>query len=313
MASPAFALKPCVVSVNLFDGWRQPLQPESKILLTVRDGNQKIVVHDEYQASRIDVEGLPFFDNFGDNYTVVAWGSGYEQAGFTPLKVSPRVPATVDIMLLKKDAGFDFSRARWQDLRRNLPQIATLAAAGAADEDGAAARYGDLVEKEPVLACFFNLTTAMSQIQLPDGTPLDYIKELIWDDTMAQDRFFAWADTKLVDQVIQAARQGAFAPEPGTAIFHKGATSSYKQVRFGEANVQLTFHENDHPATGHTEWIKVEPDIDYYKDPLAHALLEVTANQVTHSLTDPRQVYLLRWIAGRHANIPNFDPPYGIA
>ena len=61
------------------------------------------------------------------------------------------------------------------------------------------------------------------------------------------------------------------------------------------------------------EWIKVEPYIDYYKDPLAHALLEVTANQVTHSLTDPRQVYLLRWIAGRHANIPNFDPPYGIA
>src|ERR1035437_11131499 len=121
MASLAFALKPCVVSVNLFDGWRQPLQPESKILLTVLDGNQKTVVRDEYQVSKIDVEGLPFFDNFGDNYTVVAWGSGYEQAGFTPLKVSPRVPATVDIMLLKKDAGFDFSRARWQDLRRNLP------------------------------------------------------------------------------------------------------------------------------------------------------------------------------------------------
>jgi hypothetical protein len=152
----------------------------------------------------------------------------------------------------------------------------------------------------------------MSQIQLPDGTPLDYIKELIWDNTMAQDRFFAWADPKLVDQVVQAAHQGAFAPEPGTAIFHTGATSSYKQVQFGEANVQLTFHENDHPATGNTEWIKVEPDIDYYKDLLAHALLEVAANQLTHTLTDPRQVYVLRWIAGRRANIPNFSPPYGI-
>ena len=313
MASPAFALKPCVVSVNLFDGWRQPLQPEGKILLTVLDGNQKTLVRNEYQASRIDVEGLPFFDNFGDDYTVVAWSSGYEQAGFTPLKVSPQAPATVDIMLLKKDAGFDFSRARWQDLRQNLPQIARLAAAGAADESSAAARYGDLVEKEPILACFFNLTTAMSQIQLPDGTPLDYIEELIWDDTMAQDRFFAWADPKLVDQVIQAAHQGAFAPEPGTAIFHKGATRSYKQVQFGEANVQLTFHENDHPTTGHAEWIKVEPDIDYFKDPLSHAILEVTANQVTHSLTDPRLVYVLRWIAGRHANIANFNPPYGIA
>jgi hypothetical protein len=50
----------------------------------------------------------------------------------------------------------------------------------------------------------------------------------------------------------------------------------------------------------------VEPDIDYYKDLLAHALLEVAANQLTHTLTDPRQVYVLRWIAGRRANIPNF-------
>ena len=312
MASPALAPKPCVLDVNLFDGWRRPLQPESRILLTVRDGNQKTVVQDEYQASTIDIQGLPFFDNFGDNYTVVAWSPGYEQAGFTPVKVSPHAPAIVDIMLLKKDAGFDFSQARWPDLRQKLPAIAALLAAGAPGEDAAAARYGDLVEKEPILACFFNLTTAMSQIQLPDGTPLDYIKELIWDDTMAQDRFFAWADPKLVDQVVRATRQGAFAPEPGTAIFHKGATSSYKQVQFGEANVQLTFHENDHPATGHTEWIKVEPDIDYYKDLLAHALLEVTANQLMHSLTDPRQVYVLRWIAGRHANIPSFSPPYGI-
>src|SRR5450631_2091953 len=104
MASPALAPKPCVLGVNLFDGWRRPLQPEDKILLTVRDGNQKTVVRDEYQASRIDIQGLPFFDNFGDNYTVVAWGPGYEQAGFTPVKVSPQTPATLDIMLLKKDA-----------------------------------------------------------------------------------------------------------------------------------------------------------------------------------------------------------------
>jgi hypothetical protein len=163
MASPAFAPKTCDLSVNLFDGWRRPLQPEDKILLTVRDGNQKTVPLNEYQASTIDIKGLPFFDNFGDNYTVVAWCPGYEQAGFTPVKVSPQAPATLDIMLLKKDAGFDFSQARWGDLRQKLPAVATLLAAGAANEDAAAARYGDLVEKEPILACFFNLTTAMSR------------------------------------------------------------------------------------------------------------------------------------------------------
>jgi hypothetical protein len=56
----------------------------------------------------------------------------------------------------------------------------------------------------------------------------------------------------------------------------------------------------------------VEPDIDYYKDLLAHALLEVVVNKVSNSLTDPRQVYVLRWIAGRHAGVPNFEPPYTI-
>jgi len=53
---PAFALKPCVVSVNLFDGWRQPLQPEGKILLTVLDGNQKTLAAQRISGLKIDVE-----------------------------------------------------------------------------------------------------------------------------------------------------------------------------------------------------------------------------------------------------------------
>jgi hypothetical protein len=60
------------------------------------------------------------------------------------------------------------------------------------------------------------------------------------------------------------------------------------------------------------ECVMIEPDIDYYKDPLAHALLEVAANKLTNSLTDPHQVYVLRWMAGRHAGVPNFEPPYTI-
>jgi hypothetical protein len=56
----------------------------------------------------------------------------------------------------------------------------------------------------------------------------------------------------------------------------------------------------------------VEPDIDYYKDLGAHALLEVIANTLTGSLTDPKNVYVLRWIAGRRAGVPEFDPPYTI-
>jgi hypothetical protein len=167
------------------------------------------------------------------------------------------------------------------------------------------------MEKQaPVLACFFNLATAMEQIHLPVGTPLTYIKELIWDKSLQQDRFFAWADAKLVDQVVQSAAQRQFSPEAATSLFHTGATRSYKQIQFGEANVQLTFHENDKRTIDGIECVVVEPDIDYYRDLGAHAIFEVATNSITHSLTDPRQVYVLHWIAGRRAGVPNFEPPY---
>ena len=161
-----------------------------------------------------------------------------------------------------------------------------------------------------MLACFFNLVTAMSQIRMPTKTPLDYLRELVWDTTMAQDRFFAWADPALIEEVIQATALGKFAPEVGAAIFHPGATRSWKHIQLGEANVQLTFHENDKKIIAGVECVMVEPDIDYYKNPTAHALLAVVANKLTDSLTDPRQVYVLRWMAGRHPGVPSFEPPY---
>jgi hypothetical protein len=58
--------------------------------------------------------------------------------------------------------------------------------------------------------------------------------------------------------------------------------------------------------------IVVEPDIDYFKDPGAHGLLEVMPNKFTGGLTNPETVYALRWMAGRRAGIPEFNPPYTI-
>ncbi|HJT90057.1 MAG TPA: carboxypeptidase-like regulatory domain-containing protein [Bryobacteraceae bacterium] len=315
MATPGAALKTCTLNVNVFSGARTPLTG-TEILLTARNGNQETVPLPDngfFQSAGIRITGLPFFDNFGDNYAVIASADGYQQAGFYPVTADPARPAVVDIMLLKNDAGFNFRNAGWSRLSELYPQYAALLRAGAADDASAGDRYGQLMETRPdVLACYFNLVTAMSQIQLPVQTPLDYIRELIWDDTMQQDRFFAWADPALIDQVIQAAAQGEFSPEVGTALFHSGATRSWKQIQFGEANVQLTFHENNRKTIHGVECVMVEPDIDYYKDLAAHALLEVITNAVTHSLSDPRQVYVLRWIAGRHAGIPNFEPPYTI-
>ncbi len=259
---------------------------------------------------RLDETAITWRIGFGDNYTVLAWAKGCAQAGFTPVKVTPALPARVDLMLVRDNAAFNFSEARWGVIRRN-PRYTAMLAAGAESQEAARKRYTDVLEnRSPALACFLNLVTATAEIHLPCGSPCDYIRELIWDETMTQDRFFAWADREIVDQVVRTAANGLFDPEPGTALFHPGATRSYKQVQFGEANVQLTFHENDTRTIEGIECIKIEPDIDYYRDLAAHALLEVAANALTGSMTDPRQVYVLRWMAGRQAGVAEFNPPY---
>jgi hypothetical protein len=187
MATAAIGLRPCAIRVNLFTGRRTPLPAGTEALLTLRDGNQNEVPlpnNGFFDVPTINIEGLGFFDSFGDNYTVVASAGGYSQAGFTPVKVNPHSPAIVDVMLLGKDATFGFREARWDLLKLNYKEYARLLAAGADDDQAAQDRYTQLMETQPaVLACFFNLVTAMSQIHLPDGTPLDYIHELIWDDS----------------------------------------------------------------------------------------------------------------------------------
>ena len=313
MATPASGLTPTAeMMVNVFDGTRQLINPTKEMLYRIIDGNQKQIATQFSGKSSLFAQGLPFYDNLGDDYTAIVSLDDYYQAGFFPVKISPSVLAIVDLMLLPKKPQFNFSNAAWTVLQQERPKVFNLLSGGVAPNQ-AQARYEELMSQHPLsLASFFNLTTAMEQIHLPVGTPLDYLKMLKWDDSFAQDRFFAYGDKALLDQVQLAARQGIFAPEIGPGFFHPGATSSYKQIQFGEANVQFTFHEEDATTIGNTQCILVEPDIDYYKDLGAHALLEVLANKISGGLTDPRTVYSLRWIAGRHAGVPEFNPPYTI-
>ena len=283
-----------------------------EVLYTVRNGNQKTVFRD-YRRLPLVLTALPFYNNFGDDYAVIAWAEGHVQAGFHPVKVALNATQRVDLMLLKNDAGFNFSGATWEIIGVKRPSLARLLASDAASEGAARDRYREFIESRPArLACLLNIATALDQVNLRTGSPLDCMKQLIWDDSMKQDRFFAYTDPSLLEQVEEAARMGLFAPQHGSAVFHPGATSSYKQVQFGEANVQLTFHEEDRRTVEGVDCCKVELDIDYYKDVGAHAILEVIHNTASGSLTDPMQVYLLRWIAGRRAGVPEFDPLYTI-
>ncbi len=297
------------LELRIFDGSRQPFPLPAQFLVTILDGNQKQQFRDYIQAND-HVFPLPFFNNWGDNYTVVVWAEGYKQAGFTPVKLTDQYTTFLDIMLISKDPGFSFVNARWPDVSQRYPLLAR-----GAENIAAEGRYEQLLDQqEKSLACLLNLFEAMSQIHLQKGSPLDYIEQIRWDGDWAprQDRLFAWCDPGLMTQVRIAMAGGLFAPEIDPGFFHGGATSSWKQIQFGEANVQLTFHENDHMDVDGRDCIMVEPDIDYYKDVAAHGLFEVLPNAITHSLTDPTDVYVLRWMAGRRAGVPEFVPMYTI-
>jgi len=307
------------ILISLFDGTRQPLMNAVKWSAKIHDGRAP----DEWQMLNIDgagsselVKGVSYFNNFFDNYTVIVSAKGYEDAGWMPVQISPAKPVTVDLMLLPKDGHVNFGGATWNALNSLRPRFAQILSAGI---DNAVDRYSNLMEQPDglTLACLLNLLTAMSQIILPsEKTPLDYYWQPIWDDPlfpMSQDRFFAYVDKTIVDDVVKAAKMGSFAEEKDPGTFHPGATLSYKQTQFDVTNVQLTFHQHNaktvQSPNGPIDCIVIEPDIDYYKDLLAHFFLEVLPNKFTGGLTDPRAVYELRWMAGKQSG-SDFNPLY---
>jgi hypothetical protein len=305
-----------LVTVNVYDGTRQPLKQGAQILMTVTDGDLNQLFRD-YVDGPGQTFALPFHNNSADDYLIVASADGYQQAGFQPVKISPNKPVTLDLMLLPKQSTFHFAQAQWTDLEAKKPLVARIYAASLTGD--ASAAYGTLMEERPdILACLLNITTAMEQIILArgtplQGTPLDYFKQFNLP-ALAPDRIFGYADPALVDQVRSAAERGEFSTQSAIDLaLHGDATSSFKQIQFGEANVQLTFHEKeqDRKTIDGLDCVYVEPDIDYYKDPLAHFFGEVLPNALTGNVSDPRVVYVLRWIAGQQAGA-NFDPLYTI-
>ena len=75
------------------------------------------------------------------------------------------------------------------------------------------------------------------------------------------------------------------------------------------ASIQTTLHT--YGPNGPVDCVVVKPDIDYYKDLLAHSLPEVLPNTFTKGLTDPRGVYFLRWMACRQGGL-DFNPLFTI-
>jgi hypothetical protein len=298
--------------LNVFDGTRRLISPDVNILITLFNGFQEQLERKHFHGPSIPFN-VPFYNSNGDSYTVIAFANGHQQVGFQPVKVRKGLVTSVDLMLIPDQTRFNFDGASWDELGNTHRQVRDLLAAGVGNAGEAESRYNEVMDNRPAaLACFFNVTTTMAQVPLASGTPLDHLKELIWGvPTFKQDRFFAYANKALLDEVEAAAAAGRFSRELLPSVFHPGATVSYKQKEFGEANLQLSFHTHDVKTIAGVECMKVEADIDYFESPVAHAILEVIPNHF-RGPTDPVVAYVLRWVAGRQAHRPDFNPPYTI-
>jgi len=323
------------ILVNLYDGLRQPV---SAVHWIARISDGRPLADRDTQTVDLDTSShlfdVTFFDNLFDNYTVVASPDGHVDTGWAPVRANPRAPAVLDLMTFPRNGQAHFARATWEKLQAVRPIVAQSVLCGCENAAAAREKYLCVVERRPeALACFLNIMTALADVRLPSGKkPLDYYWNVCWptgdcndltwpvrlDTVFKQDRFFCYVAEEILPDVREAARYGSFAEEKDPSIWgHGDATESYKQTQFDIANIQLTFHGRDEcilPGLDGTptKCVKIEPDIDYYKDLMAHAFLEVIPNTATHGLTDPKVAYVLRWMAGRRAGMPEFDPLYTV-
>src|SRR5262249_31369882 len=156
------------ILINLYDGTRELLAPGTQVLLRIIDGEQRHVFTDFVKGPTIRVT-VPFQDGLRDRYTVLVSADGYIQAGFYPVQVSPKILRPVFLMLLPKNARFDFSQAQWDVLQETHPTFITLFLAGASSEAQAQSRYEDMMEQNADgIACLLNILTVMQDIDLPE-------------------------------------------------------------------------------------------------------------------------------------------------
>ena len=300
---------------SIFNGAREPFPSTKSIIYRAFDGSNNRRIDKEIKASQVRFPGLPVFDNLQDRYRVIVSADDHEDAGIHPVIVKAGVELVLELMLVPKNPVYKFGAAKFENLKNIDPAVPGILT-GDLNNDAAATRWGTLFDTAaPSAACVLNILTVMAGISVAGGKQLlGFLKQALFDHRMKQDRFYAWADNGLIPRLAgpqETPSDVRFAPAIITQKDHPGGTRSFKEQQFSEANLQVTFHENDAPPPGHPDWVLVEPDIDYFADPLAHFFLEVVASAVTQQLTDPKEVLALRWMAMRRSG-RTFNPLYVI-
>src|SRR5262245_13071629 len=133
------------IIISFYDCTRQLVAPGTRVLLTVTDGNKRTVFRDFVQGTTVTMD-VPFFNNFGDQYTVLASPDKGLDAGFFPVMVSPTVDRPVFLMFLPNKNESEFNFAPWKQLQQHSPRLVELFSQGGGDLRKAQQRYEDLME-----------------------------------------------------------------------------------------------------------------------------------------------------------------------
>lgn len=287
------------LTINLYDGTRSlvPADFESQITLLRGDFRQMLRARFRGQPPPIELEPT---NSPLDNYAVHVAASHHYDTWFHPINIRRQGDRPVSLMMLPRR-----SRYRFEPWARLPADIRRFFVAGQATHDELLDGADD---RQDILAAFHNFTTALRMTDLEGRTAFSYFRRLIFDPPRApqRDRFFALAHHDLVEALERARKRKAWAS--ASTAFHPGATASYKEKAFGEGNLQLSIFGREPVEL--SDAVMVEVDIDYYKDTLAHGLLELVPNKLLEKTTDPRMACRLRWIAARNSPGGAFDPPY---
>src|SRR5260370_6118535 len=157
--------------VTVYEGTRQPIQGRN-LLIRIFDGFQNQLFDDDRPAPTT-LFTLHFHDNLQDNYRVLVSGDGSVGAGFSPVKLSLKAVAMLDLMLLPHGADFKFQT--WAGVKTTDPVVAAFISVGSSDAQ-AEAHYDALQKnKPPPFAPFPHFNPHMHRTHHPHPTPPPYL------------------------------------------------------------------------------------------------------------------------------------------
>ena len=292
--------------IELYDAARERVAPTFESRITLINGALKIVRQERIVGQALEVP-VEVTNGPIDNYSVHVSAAHCHDTWFHPVNIGRIGNRPVSLMMLPRKTRYRFEE--WESLSGELRDFFSR---DPGSEGEGRDRYNDLLDgperQQDILGAFHNFTTALTGIRLEGRTAFSYFRKLIWNGEKppAGDRIYAVAHRDIGDALERGRKRKEWAT--ASTAFHPGATKSYKEKSYGEGNLQISIYGKD--DVGEKDFVRVEVDIDYYRDALSHALLELVPNKLAERTTDPKMGYRLRWIAMRNISGVGFDPPY---